>query len=49
MNQYFSTVFTQENMQDILDSEQVFGAEETEKLTDIPVTKELVEQEIDKL
>ena len=49
MDEYFLTVFTQENMQDISDSEQISRAEESDKLTDIPVTKELVEQEIDKL
>ena len=39
LNEYFLTVFTQENMQDIPDSEQILRAEESEKLTDIPVTK----------
>ena len=47
LNEYFFTVFTQENMQDIPDSEQIFRAEESEKLIDITVTKEKVEQEMD--
>ena len=38
-------VFTQENMQDISDSEHIFRAEESEKLTDISVNKEVVEKE----
>ena len=46
MNEYFLTVFTQENLQDIPDSEEIFEAEEIKKLTDISVTKEIVEQEI---
>ena len=35
MNEYFLTVFTQETVQDIPESEQVFKGEETEMLTDI--------------
>ena len=31
-------------MQDIPDSEQIFGAEESERMTDIPVTIEMVEK-----
>ena len=49
MNEYFLTVFTQEKVQDIPESEQVFNGEEAEMLTDITITKEIVEQEIDKL
>ena len=44
MTKYFLTLFTQENMQDISDSEQISRAEESDKLTDIPVTKEMVEK-----
>ena len=36
MSEYFLTVFTQES---IPDSEQIFRTKETEKLTDILVTK----------
>ena len=49
MNDYFLTVFTQETLQDMPESEQVFNGEENELLTDITITKEIVEQEIDKL
>ena len=49
MNEYFLTVFTQENLHDKPDSEQIFVAEESEKLIDIPITKEMIEQEIDRL
>ena len=34
-------------MHDIPNSEHIFRAAETEKLTDIPSTEEMVEQEID--
>ena len=47
LNEYFLTVFTQKNMQGILESKQIFGAEESDRLTDIPITKEIIEQEID--
>ncbi|MPC48089.1 hypothetical protein E2C01_041854 [Portunus trituberculatus] len=47
MNNYFFTVFTQENMQEIPDSEQIFRAEESKKLTDIHLTREMVEKKID--
>ena len=36
-------------MQNMPNSEQVFRAEENETLTDIPITKEMVEQEINTL
>ena len=49
LNEYFITVFTQENLQDIPVSEQMFRAEENEKLKDITITKEQVEKEIDRL
>ena len=49
MNEYFITVFTQENMQDMSDSEQIFLEEESEKVINISVTKEMVEQEIYRL
>ena len=34
-------------MQNMPNSEQVFRAEDSKKLSDIPMTKEMVEQEID--
>ena len=43
-NEYFLTVFIQEDMQGILDSEQIFIGEASKKLTDIPVTKEMVKK-----
>ena len=46
LNEYFLTVLTQENMQDIPNSEQIFRAEESKKLRDIPVTKEMAEIDI---
>ena len=49
MNYYFLMVFTQETLQDMPESEQVFNGEETEMLTGIAKTKEIVEHEIDKL
>ncbi len=36
-------------MQDLPNSDKIFRVEENEKLTDITITKEIVEQEIDKL
>ena len=49
MNEYFLTVFTQETVQDVPEAEQVFNGEENDKLVDIIITKDIVEQEIDKL
>ncbi len=49
MSDYFFIVFAQENMQDLPNSDKIFRVEENEKLTDITITKEIVEQEIDKL
>ncbi len=39
MNEYFLTIFAQENMQDLPISEKIFRIEEDEKLTDITITK----------
>ena len=36
-------------MQDIPDSKQIFRSEKSEKLKDIPLTKEMVKHETDKL
>ena len=49
LNEYFLTVFTQENMQEMPVSEQMFRANDNEKLIDIFINKEIVEQEIDRL
>lgn len=46
MNEHFLTVFTQQNMQELPDSEQGFRAEKNTKLTGIFITKEILEQEI---
>ena len=43
MNYYFLMVFTQETLQDMPESEQVFNREENELMTDITITKEIVE------
>ena len=49
MNEYFLTVFTKETLHSMPGCEQVFRGEGGEKLIDIPITKEIVEQEIDRL
>ena len=49
LNEYFLTVFILENMQDIPNTEQIFRAEQSEKLADTPIAKEMVEKkQIDK-
>lgn len=40
---------SQENMQQILDSGQIFRVEESKKLTETPITKEMVKHKIDRL
>ena len=47
MKEHLLNVLTQENIQENQHSEQVFRAEDSKKLSDIPMTKEMVEQEID--
>ncbi len=37
----FLTVFTKENMHDMPNNEQMFRADENEKLTDISITREI--------
>ena len=49
LNEYFLVVFTQEIILDIPNNEQIFRAEKSERMKGIPVTKEIVEQEIDRL
>ena len=49
MNEYFLIVFTQENMQGIPDNEQISETEDSEKLTDLSVTKEMVKQKMERL
>ena len=49
LNDYFLTVFTEENTQEMPDCEELFRAGDDQKLIDIAVTKEIVEKEIDRL
>lgn len=47
--EYFLLVFTQENMGDMQDSDEIFRAKQVEKLTDILKTIEMVKAEINGL
>ena len=49
LNEYFLTVFTEENTQVMRNCEEIFRVGDDQKLIDITVSKEIVEQEIDRI
>ena len=49
LNDYFLSVFTKEDKNIAPVCEQIFREEESEKLIDVEVTRELVVREIDKM
>lgn len=49
LNDYFSTVFTEENTQNIPDPEKMFKGEDKDRIIDIVITKEIVEEQLKNL
>ena len=49
LNQYFLSVFMQENLTTVFEADQVFREREDQRLTNINITSQQVFQEIDKL
>ncbi len=48
LNYYFLSVFTRENLDTIPAGEEVFQAEDDEKLWDVIITRQVVQKEIER-
>ena len=47
LNRYFLTVFTKERIDNVPDGEQIFRGEETQRLTDIKISREDVNRQVE--